>query len=66
MKKIIVEVANGTKMVQTSTNKGTAHFINKWFNDDNVVFISTQKYPLHKNDVIILKDTKIGKDELND
>lgn len=66
MKKVIIEIKNGTKLVQASSNKEVNTLINKWFNDDIAVFISVQRYPLYKNDAIIIKDTKNGKDELND
>lgn len=65
MRKVIIEVENGTKMISQVQEACVADLVNDWFNLDNVVFISVQKYPLYRNDAIIIKDTKNGKDELN-
>lgn len=65
MRKIVIELSNGIKMVSQVQEACVGKLINEWHNLDNVVFISVQRYPLYKNDAIIIKDTKNGKDELN-
>lgn len=65
MRKVVIEIANGTKMVSQVQEACVGKLINEWHNLDNVVFISVQRYPLYRNDAIIIKDTKNGKDELN-
>ncbi len=58
MKKIKIMWENGQVYTQTFKNYAVGNIINEHFSRKDIVYLSTQRYPLKSNDEIVLKDER--------
>ena len=49
---------NGHVYTQAFKNSALASIVNEHFYRDDIVYLSTQKYPLKNNDEVIIKDQR--------
>ena len=58
MKKIKIMWENGCIYSQAFKKRHVSQIINEHFYRDDIVYLSTQRYPLKNNDEVIIKDQR--------
>ena len=58
MKKIKIMWENGCIYSQAFKKRHVSQIINEHFYRDDIVYLSTQRYPLKSNDEVIIKDQR--------
>ena len=58
MKKIKIMWKNGCIYSQAFKKRHVSQIINEHFYRDDIVYLSTQRYPLKNNDEVIIKDQR--------
>ena len=58
MKKIKIMWENGCVYSQAFKKRHVSQIINEHFYRDDIVYLSTQRYPLKNNDEVVIKDQR--------
>ena len=58
MKKIKIMWENGCIYSQAFKKRHVSQIINEHFYRDDIVYLSTQRYPLKNNDEVVIKDQR--------
>lgn len=58
MKKIKIMWENGCMYSQAFKKRHVSQIINEHFYRDDIVYLSTQRYPLKNNDEVVIKDQR--------